>query len=285
MTSLYIRPTNLAEAMRGRAAANTKILCGGTDFYTVLGTAQPQGTIIDLTRVKELDGITSAESEIRIGACTSWTKLIATPLSSAFDGLKAAGREVGSIQIQNRATIGGNLCNASPAADGVPPLLALEAEVELVSAAASRRLPLSGFILGNRRTALKSDEILSTIIVPAQRVAGTAVSAFAKLGARHYLVISIAMVAVNLVRGNDGRIGDAKIAVGSCSAVAQRLHGLESELLGKPAAAGLGRMVEARHLSALSPIDDVRASGVYRRDAALSLVRRAIETCVTGAGQ
>ena len=202
-----------------------------------------------------------------------------------IDALKAAGREVGSIQIQNRATIGGNLCNASPAADGVPPLLALEADVELVSAAASRRLPLSGFILGNRRTALKSDEILSTIIVPAQRVAGTAVSTFVKLGARHYLVISIAMVAVNLVRGDDGRIGDAKIAVGSCSAVAQRLHGLESELLGKPAAAGLGRMVEARHLSALSPIDDVRASGVYRRDAALSLVRRAIETCVTGAGQ
>jgi len=285
MTSLYIRPTNLAEAMRARAAANAKILCGGTDFYTVLGTAQPKGMIIDLTRVKELDGITSAESEIRIGACTSWTKLIATALPPAFDGLKTAGREVGSIQIQNRATIGGNLCNASPAADGVPPLLALEAEVELVSAAASRRLPLSEFILGNRRTALKSDEILSTIIVPAQRVAGTAVSTFAKLGARHYLVISIAMVAVNLVRGNDGRIGDAKIAVGACSAVAQRLHGLESELLGKPAAAGLGGMVEARHLSALSPIDDVRASGAYRRDAALSLVRRAIETCVTGAGQ
>ncbi len=279
----YIRPTNLAEATKMRALGGSKILCGGTDFYTALGTAAPKGAIIDLTRVAELDGITQGPDEIRIGACTSWTKLIATPLPSSFDGLKAAGREVGSIQIQNRATIGGNLCNASPAADGVPPLLALEAEVELVSAHASRRLPLSEFILGNRRTALKADEILTAIIVPAQRCAGTAVSTFAKLGARHYLVISIAMVAVNLVRGDDGCVADTKIAVGACSAVAQRLSALESELLGKPAVAGLGGIAEARHLSALSPIDDVRASATYRRDAALSIVRRALETCVAGA--
>jgi CO/xanthine dehydrogenase FAD-binding subunit len=268
MMNAYIRPTSLAEATKVRAAANAKILCGGTDFYPALGTAQPEGTIIDLTRIAELDGITIDPGEIRIGACTRWTKLISTPLPAAFDALKAAGREVGSIQIQNRATIGGNLCNASPAADGVPPLLTLGAEVELVSAGATRRLPLSDFILGNRRTALKPDEILSAIIVPRQRVTGTAVSTFAKLGARHYLVISIAMVAVNLVRDAGGRIADAKIAVGACSAVAQRLRDLESELAGKPAAAGLGRYAEARHLSVLSP---------------MSLVRRALETCVTGA--
>jgi len=283
MMNAYIRPTSLAEATKVRAAANAKILCGGTDFYPALGTAQPEGTIIDLTRIAELDGITTGPTEIRIGACTSWTKLVTTPLPAAFDALKAAGREVGSIQIQNRATIGGNLCNASPAADGVPPLLALEAEVELVSEQAARRLPLSDFILGNRRTALKTDEILTAIIVPQQRVPGTTVSAFLKLGARHYLVISIAMVAVNLTRGDDGNIAVAKIAVGACSAVAQRLAGLESDLLGKPAQAGLGLYAEVRHLSALSPIDDVRATGTYRRDAALSLVRRALETCVTGA--
>lgn len=283
MMSVYIRPTSLTEAMKVRALAGSKILCGGTDFYTALGTAPAQGTIIDLTRVAELDGITFSPREIRIGACTSWTKLIATPLPFAFDALKAAGREVGSVQIQNRATIGGNLCNASPAADGVPPLLALEADVELVSAQGARRLPLSDFILGNRRTALKPHEILSAIIVPAQTARGTAVSTFAKLGARHYLVISIAMVAVNLVEGDDGRVADAKIAVGACSAVAQRLITLESELAGQRAAPGLGRLAEARHLSSLSPIDDVRATGAYRRDAALSLVRRALETCVSGA--
>ena len=131
---------SLAEATKVRAAADSRILCGGTDFYTPLGTALPKGTIVDLTRVAELDGIEIEPNQIRIGACTSWTKLVATPLPQAFDGLKAAAREVGSIQIQNRATIGGNLCNASPAADGVPPLLALDAEVELVSAHATRRL-------------------------------------------------------------------------------------------------------------------------------------------------
>jgi CO/xanthine dehydrogenase FAD-binding subunit len=285
MTSAYIRPESLAEAMKVRAAATSQILCGGTDFYTALGTALPRGTIIDLTRVKELDGITTSPSEIRIGACTSWMKLVATPLPHAFDGLKAAAREVGSVQIQNRATIGGNLCNASPAADGVPPLLALDAKVELVSEGSTRRLPLSDFILGNRRTALRPDEILTSVIVPEQGVSGTEVSTFAKLGSRHYLVISIAMVAVNLVHAEDGRIAAARIAVGACSPVAQRLTALESELAGKKAVAGLGLIAEARHLSGLSPIDDIRATGAFRRDAALSLVRRAIETCIRSAGQ
>jgi CO/xanthine dehydrogenase FAD-binding subunit len=281
----YIRPTNLTEAITARAAADSEILCGGTDFYTMLGTALPKGTIVDLTRVKELDGITTGPDEIRIGACTSWTKLVATPLSQAFDGLKAAAREVGSIQIQNRATIGGNLCNASPAADGVPPLLALEAEVELVSPRSTRRLALSDFILGNRQTVLRSDEILSAVIVPRRSASGSEVSTFAKLGARHYLVISIAMVAVNLTRGADGSVADAKIAVGACSPVAQRLRELENELEGRKAEAGLCFIAEAHHLSVLSPIDDVRATGTYRRDAALSLVRRAIETCVRSTGQ
>jgi CO/xanthine dehydrogenase FAD-binding subunit len=281
--TVYIRPINLQEAIRARAAANGKILCGGTDFYTMLGTAPPKGPIIDLTRVAELEGITVRPTEIRIGACTTWAKIIAAQLPSAFDALKAAGREVGSVQIQNRATIGGNLCNASPAADGVPPLLALDAEVELISTQATRRLPLSEFIRGNRRTALRPDEILAAIIIPQQEVSGTATSTFLKLGARHYLVISIAMVAVNLVRGEDGAIAQARIAVGACSEVAQRLRELESELNGRPAAAGLGQIAEARHLSLLSPIDDVRATSTYRLDAALTLVRRALETCVTGA--
>ncbi len=285
MISAYIRPESLAEAMKVRAAAASQILCGGTDFYTALGTRLPQGTIIDLTRVRELDGITKSPSEIRIGACTSWTKLVATPLPHAFDGLKAAAREVGSIQIQNRATIGGNLCNASPAADGVPPLLALDAQVELVSSRSTRRLPLSDFIQGNRRTALRPDEILACVLVPRQRALDTEVSTFAKLGSRHYLVISIAMVAVNLVRAEDGRIAGARIAVGACSPVAQRLTALENELHGKKAGTDLELLAEVRHLSGLSPIDDVRATAAYRRDAALSLVRRAIATCIRSAGQ
>src|SRR5688500_3125889 len=88
MIDAYIRPSSLAEAMKMRALAGGKVLCGGTDFYPALGTAQPKGTIIDLTRVEELAGITMGPAEIRIGACTSWTKLVRAPLPALFDGLK-----------------------------------------------------------------------------------------------------------------------------------------------------------------------------------------------------
>jgi CO/xanthine dehydrogenase FAD-binding subunit len=183
------------------------------------------------------------------------------------------------VQIQNRGTIAGNLCNASPAADGVPPLLILDAEVELLSQRGPRRLPLSQFITGNRRTLLAPDEILIAIVMRAP--AATMRSAFLKLGARRYLVISIVMVAVALDIV-DGIVRDARLAVGCCSAVAQRIAGAERRLIGVDARAGLGDAIEAGDLAALSPIDDVRATAAYRRDAALTLMRRAIETCVRG---
>src|SRR5690606_35270448 len=123
--------------------------------------------------------------------------------------------------IQNMASVAGNLCNASPAADGVPGLLVLDAEVELRSASATRTLALGDFILGNRKTALRPDEMVTAIRVPKTSTDGA--SAFEKLGARRYLVISIAMAAVRVVADDDGRVSSAAIAVGSCSAVAQRL--------------------------------------------------------------
>src|SRR6202035_3905975 len=126
---------------------------------------------------------------IRIGGLTTWTEIVRTPMPRCFDALKSAAREIGGIQIQNRGTVAGNLCNASPAADSVPPLLALDAEVELVSAAGPRRMPLAEFIVGNRKTARQPNEILSQILVP--RTVENAASTFLKLGARRYLVISI----------------------------------------------------------------------------------------------
>jgi CO/xanthine dehydrogenase FAD-binding subunit len=135
---------------------------------------------------------------------------------------------------------------------------------------------VSDFILGNRRTALRSDEILTAILIPRRHEA--AASSFFKLGARRYLVISIVMVAA-VVAIDDGMIADARIAVGACSAVAKRLPELEADLRAKPASA-IGDIVDARHLSALSPIDDVRASASYRHDAARIAVRRALQACV-----
>ena len=275
---MYLRPKTLDEAVALLASSGGQVLAGGTDFYPALGERLPQGNVVDITSLAEIRGISYDAEWIRIGGLTTWTDVLRTPLPRCFDALKAAAREVGSVQIQNRGTVAGNLCNASPAADGVPPLLALDAEVELTSAVGSRRMPLAQFITGNRKTLRQAAEILAAVWVP--RKIEDAASAFLKLGARRYLVISISMVAAIVQSDAAGRISAARVAVGSCSARAQRLRDLEQDLVGVPARPGIGGAVRPEHLSPLSPIDDVRATAEYRRDASLTLVRRALETCV-----
>lgn len=238
----------------------------------------PRGLIVDITALREIRGISVEAEHVRIGGLTTWSDMIRAPLPRCFDALKAAAREVGSVQIQNRGTVAGNLCNASPAADGVPLLLALDAQVELTSSVGTRRMALAQFLAGNRKTLRRADEILAAVLVP-RRMEGAA-SAFLKLGARRYLVISISMVAVVLQVDGAGRVAEVHVAVGSCSAKAQRLEELETELVGQPAKAGIGAAVRAEHLRVLSPISDVRATADYRRDASLTLVRRALEACV-----
>ena len=274
---LYLKPKTLLEAVSVLASSSGQILAGGTDFYPALGERLPPPDVVDISSVREMRGISFEPDWIRIGGLTTWTDILRTPLPKCFDAVKSAAREIGSIQIQNRGTVAGNLCNASPAADGVPPFLVLDAQVELTSATETRRIPLDQFITGNRKTARKPGELLTSVLVP--RTADVAPSTFLKLGARRYLVISISMVAVVLQADNHKRIAQARIAVGSCSAVARRLTDLEKHLLGLPATAGISQLVTAEHLSPLSPIDDVRATASYRRDASLTLVRRALETC------
>ena len=275
--TLYLKPSTLDQAVSLLAATGGQILAGGTDFYPALGERLPQGNVVDITALDEIRGISIEDGYVRIGGLTTWREVIHTPLPRCFDALKAAAREVGSVQIQNRGTVAGNLCNASPAADGVPPLLALDAEVELASGQGRRRVPLAQFITGNRRTLRGANEILTGVLIP--RRIEDAASAFLKLGARRYLVISISMVAA-VVQAEDGRVSEAHIAVGSCSASARRLGDLEKGLVGVPAQVGLGEAVRAGHLLPLSPIDDVRATADYRRDASLTLVRRALEACL-----
>ena len=259
------------------AAGEAQILSGGTDFYPALGDRVVRGPVVDVSGLGELRGVSSEGDWFRIGGLTTWSEIIRTPLPRCFDALKSAAREVGGVQIQNRGTVAGNLCNASPAADGVPPLLALDAEVELVSKVGSRRIPLADFIVGSRKTQRKADELLTAVLIP--RALEDASSTFVKLGARRYLVISISMVAV-VVKVSDRRILEARVAVGSCSAVARRLRVLEDDLVGASVRDGLGGVVRPEHLAPLSPIDDVRATAEYRMDASLRLVQRALNSCV-----
>jgi CO/xanthine dehydrogenase FAD-binding subunit len=272
----YIKPRTLDEAMALLAAGEAQILSGGTDFYPALGDRVVRGPVVDVSGLGELRGVSTDADYFHIGGLTTWSEIIRTPLPRCFDALKSAAREVGGVQIQNRGTVAGNLCNASPAADGVPPLLALDAEVELVSNVGVRRLPLADFIVGNRKTQRKADELLAAVLVP--RSLENAASTFVKLGARRYLVISISMVAV-VLRVSDRRILEARVAVGSCSAMARRLRALESDLVGASVRDGLGEVVGPEHLAPLSPIDDVRATSEYRMDASLRLVQRALNSC------
>ncbi len=275
---MFLRPRTLREAVKALEAPGVRILAGGTDFYPALGEGRASGTVLDVTAIPELGGIGIGPDRIRIGAAATWTEVIRTPLPRSFDALKAAAREVGSVQIQNRATVAGNLCNASPAADGVPPLLILDAEVELLSNRAERRVPLAAFITGNRKTVRQPEEIVTSILVP-RTIEGP--SAFLKLGARRYLVISIVMVAAVVEADAGGRVAAARVAVGSCSAVARRLTELERALVGV-SLAEIGAVVKPHHLEVLSPIDDLRGTAAYRHDAAQTLVARALQACAAG---
>jgi len=266
----YLRPRRLEEALAA-LSRRPVLLAGGTDFYPARVGRAVDEDVLDITGIEDLRGITADSTGWRLGATTTWSELVAADLPPLFDGLKQAAREVGGLQIQNTGTLAGNLCNASPAADGVPCLLALDAEIEIAGPAGRRHLPLRRFITGARRTALSSGELVLAIRVP--RPTHEARSAFLKLGARRYLVISIAMVAATLEL-TEGRIAAARIAVGACSPVAERLPALEAALIGAPLDRCLANRVEPVHLAPLSPIDDMRGSAEYRGDAVVTLLRR-----------
>jgi CO/xanthine dehydrogenase FAD-binding subunit len=268
----YQRPTELDDGLQALAAGNLTIVAGGTDYYPARVERPLAEDVLDITGLVALRGIAATDDGFRFGAGVTWSELMATRLPRCFDGLKQAAREVGGRQIQNAGTIAGNLCNASPAADGIPPLLTLDATIELASLAGTRELPLADFVTGNRRTRRRPDELVTAILV--RPPAGPARSRFLKLGARKYLVISIVMVAAVVEEAENGTVAAARVAVGACSAVAQRLPELEAALSGRRLEPRLGGVAAPEHLAALTPIDDIRGPAGYRRDAALILVRR-----------
>jgi len=270
----YMRPATLEEALALLPGSGAGILAGGTDLFAATDRRRLPGRVLDLGGIAELRGVRAVPGGTIIGACTSWDEIArADSLPPALVALRSAAREVGGWQVQTRGTIAGNLCNASPAADGVPPLLVLDAEVMLRGPAGARQVALGAFITGPRRTSRAPDEIVTGIFLPRSALAGR--SAFLKLGARAHLVISIAMVAVRLEVA-EGWIARAAVAVGACSAVARRLPAVEAALLGATPSAAPGRVDRADVAAALEPIDDIRASGAYRAEAAGELVARAV---------
>jgi len=252
----YHRPSELAAALKLLAQAGGQIVAGGTDVYPSAQQGIHPDYYLDVTAISELSEISLGPDGTRIGASVTWSELVQADLPPAFDCLKEAAREVGSLQIQNAGTIAGNICNASPAADGVPPLLVLDAQVELCSAQRGKRvIALSHFIQHVRRTDRADDELVTAIIIPP--VSNNVFSAF---------------------NNADGKIEFVKVAVGACSPVAQRLFDLEQKIIGKTIDEVT---VSQKHLAGLSPIDDVRGSESYRLDVVAEQCTRAIRRAMS----
>ena len=236
---------------------------GGTDVLVELNfdRARPPA-LINLNEVDELRGWARENGSLRLGAAMTYTEC-REELGDVLPALAEASRTVGSPQIQNRGTLGGNLGTASPAGDSLPPLLVEHAEVELASPSGSRRLPLEQFLLGPKRTALGPDELIVAVHVHPSGARQT----FMKVGPRNAMVIAIASLALAVDRERD----EVRAAFGSAGPVPRLVTAPLAEADELP----------ERVAAASSPIDDVRGTVAYRRHALRVLTRRALERCLT----
>jgi len=258
------RPSTLDEALRLRAEhPEARPIQGGTDVMVELtfGHSRPDA-LLDLSELAELRGFTEDDGLLRLGAGLTYTEAMREPLAERLPALAEASRTVGSPQIRNRGTIGGNLGTGSPAGDALPPLLAERAAVELASVRGARTLPLEEFLLGVKRTALAPDELITAVHV---RPSGGA-QTFAKVGPRNAMVIAICSLAVVV----DTTAGEVRAAFGSAAVTARTVTVPIAD-----AAELADRIVEVA-----SPIDDVRATAAYRRHALRVLAGRTLERCL-----
>lgn len=257
-----LTPRSLDEALRAKADHPTAWpIEGGTDVMVELNfdRARPPA-LLNLNEVDELRGWSRENGGLRLGAALTYTEC-RRALADELPALAEASRTVGSPQIQNRGTLGGNLGTASPAGDSLPPLLVEEADVELASVRGSRRLPVEEFLVGPKRTALEPDELIVAVHV---RPSG-ARQTFMKVGPRNAMVIAIASLALAVDRERE----EVRAAFGSAGPVAKLVRAPLAE------AAELPERVAA----ASSPIDDVRGTAAYRRHALRILTARALERC------
>jgi CO/xanthine dehydrogenase FAD-binding subunit len=261
-----VAPTNLEEvyellAERGRRA---KIIAGGTDLMVGLNAKSLAAEeFIDIWRLNELRGIDDEGETIRIGALTTYTQLIRSPLIQlSVPALVEASRTIGAIQIQNRGTIGGNIVNASPAGDSLPVLLALDAEVEVGSIRGVRRVSFNNFYTGYRQTVMGPDEIL--LAARLRKSKPNERSFFLKVGTRRAQAISKVVMAVKV--GTTGaEIKSISIALGSVAPVVIRAFQTESLLTNSILNATIIEQAKRTVSQEIAPITDVRSTEQYRR--------------------
>ena len=255
---------------------DARLIAGGTDLLVRLRREPSVAPLISLDRVAALQGIEEVYEDggmLAIGATTRIAELARSPvLAAGAPLLQRAALSFGAPAIRNMATIGGNLCTASPAGDCLPPLYALGAQVELVSLAGCRRLPICDFILGPGRTALARGEIITRVLLPARDP--FAWQAYEKIGRRQSLAISVVSFAGLLRLDDDQRVAAAHFAWGAVGPTVVTAPEIADWLIGKQLDQALIDAAAQRVRSAVKPIDDLRAGAAYRRMLAGNLLRR-----------
>jgi CO/xanthine dehydrogenase FAD-binding subunit len=272
----YFRAQTIEEVLDRLARhPRPRIVCGATDAFADAGLVPASSEWVDISRIDALRGIERRDGVARIGAASTWEAIARTAWLPV--ALTEAAASVGSRQIRVQGTLGGNLCHASPVADGVPPLLALDAHVELASMRGLRRLSLADFLRGSRQTALSPDELLVAISFALPCAEDR--TAFIKCTNRDGAAIAVVSAAVRLRVSAGDTLEAAAVAVGGASAIALRMRALEVSLSGRRRADVAGA-IRAASLAELSPIDDCRATASHRIYLARLAVLRAFRCCI-----
>lgn len=273
----YLAPTTLSRALqlKKQRGADARVIAGGTDLILKMRDKVFSPTmLIDLRRIS-LDSISLTNDVMRLGAYVTQSQLLASAdILKMYPALCAACREFAGPPIRNRGTLGGNIVNASPGADLLPPLLAYDASVVLASSGTERELPLTEFFTGPGQTIMAPEEILTEIRMPV--MPSRTASAFIKLGQRRSMAIALVSVAARLTLDEKGVISVARIVLGAVAPTPIRAHAAETVLTGGRLSDEMIAQAAHEAQDAAKPISDVRAHEPYRKDMTEVLVRRAL---------
>lgn len=259
---------------------NIRIIAGGSDIIVQLRDgAFKTEKLLNILPIKDLRFIEEGDGQVHVGALSTYSEIIGSEHTRKHAWiLVEAARQIGSIQLQNTATIGGNLGNASPAADSLPPLYALGATVVTSSMSRRREIPIEKFFVGYRKTALNPDELIEEIFFDA--LTRNDAGAYVKLGLREANAISIVDVAVALRRKRRDSYGDVKVALGAVAPTVVRAHSCEQALINKRLSEKTLRESAELASQDTSPITDIRGSAEYRREVVGSLVYQALHKAI-----
>jgi len=276
----YLRPETISELKKDLSNPGARVLAGGTDIVPKMRQGVFSALIlVDASRVVSMDFIEDQGKEVVIGALTTHQKLADSALiKNVNPALSAAAESVGCIQTRCRGTLGGNIANASPAADTTPPLLVYDADLLLQSQEGERILPVENFIKGPGETVIKPGEFIHSVSF--SPLAGSWGSVFLKIGKRSGMAISVVNVSAVIVLDDDGMIRDARIALGAVAPTAIRCRETEKSLIGKEPSPGLFKNASEICRDEITPVTDIRSTEEYRIHSAAVIARRGLEQAV-----